>query len=130
MRKQALDSQLIDTRAELQKLKAYQQQLETRNALLEKVSRINNQPDQTSSSDEVGCHMKNSAPLIVEPSRSLTPSTAIVYLACHLDAVVPLLTCFLEYLSRSKQPCNDCVKQWSRLMYAVQLHECEVLLTL
>ncbi|KAA6416967.1 MAG: hypothetical protein FRX49_13067 [Trebouxia sp. A1-2] len=53
MRKQALDSQLIDTRAELQKLKAYQQQLETRNALLEKVSRINNQPDQTSSSDEI-----------------------------------------------------------------------------
>ncbi|DBA94293.1 TPA: hypothetical protein ACH3X1_001907 [Trebouxia sp. C0004] len=51
-RVQALDSQLFDTRAELQKLKAYQQQLETKNALLEKVSRNNNPPDQTSSSDE------------------------------------------------------------------------------
>lgn len=42
-REQALDAQLADTRAELSKLKAHQQQLESRNALLEKISHVNKQ---------------------------------------------------------------------------------------
>ena len=53
-RAQAIESQLAETTTELRQLKEKQQQLETRNALLEKMSHINKQQNTTG----MVCHLR------------------------------------------------------------------------
>ncbi len=52
-RTQATEHQLAETTAELHRLKNLQQELETRNVLLEKVSQINKQQGETQTSATV-----------------------------------------------------------------------------